>query len=422
LCAAQELGCRFKSVLIGGGGVAYKWIQTKHEGIRYREHESRRNGIRKDRYYAIRYRVEGKRHETGLGWESQGWSLERVRQTLENFKLNVKTGVGPRTMAESRQVEEQARKDAENKALAEKQERITLSEYWPTYIEYAKTKKEEESWEKEQGHYNNWLSQVLDDVPLRDLSDLVYWDKLMNVLIDANLKPRTRNYIALTLHQCVTHAYVRKLVPLPPPRLKDAGATYKPDSNRRTRVISDSEFSSILSNLKKESLCAYKMTLFAAMTCCRAIQVYSLKWTDVNFEDKYANVKEKNHVYREVHLSDFLINMLREMEKVSEYVFVNDDGNPYTQAPSTYETVVDKLGLNEGRRHLDKVVFHSLRHTGATKLGKVVPTRVLMDTIGWRTASMALRYQHTEKDMQIKAANSLQDMVIKKIGTSDDIE
>lgn len=399
--------------------MAYKWIQTKHEGIRYREHESRRNGIRKDRYYAIRYRVDGKRHETGLGWESQGWSLERVRQTLESFKLNVKTGVGPRTMAESRQAEKQARKDAEDAAFAEKQERITLSEYWPAYIEYSKTKKKKASWIKEESHFNNWLSQVLGDVPLRDLSDLIHWDRLISVLIDARLSPRTRQYIALTLHQCVTHAYVRRLVPLPPPRLKDVGATFKPNSNRRTRVISDSELASILSNLRKESLYAYRMTLFATLTCCRANQVYNLKWTDVNFEDKYANVKEKDDVYREVHLSDFLIDMLREMEKVSEYVFVNDEGNPYTQAPSSYETVVEKLGFNEGRRPLDKIVFHSLRHTGATKLGKVVSTRVLMDTIGWKTASMALRYQHTEKDMRIKAVNSLQDMVISKIEIPD---
>lgn len=398
--------------------MAYKWIQTKHEGIRYREHETKRNGIRKDRYYAIRYRVDGKRHEAGLGWESQGWNLERVRQTLEKFKLNVKTGVGPRTMAESRENEEQARKDAENTALAEKQERITLSEYWPTYIEHSKSKKV--SWEKEQSHYNNWLSQVLGDVPLRDLSNLYPWDKLRDVLIDACLSPRTRQYIALTLNQCVTHAYIRKLVPLPPPRLKDVGATFKPNSNRRTRVISDSELASIISNLRKESPCAYRMTLFATLTCCRANQVINLKWTDVNFEDHYANVKEKDGVYREVHLSDFILDMLREMEKVSEYVFVNDEGGPYTQAPSSYETVVDKLRLNEGRRPLDKIVFHSLRHTGATKLGKVVSTRVLMDTIGWKTASMALRYQHTEKDMRIKAVNSLQDMVIKNI--SDDNE
>ena len=32
-----------------------EWIKTELKGIRYREHSSRKYGVRRDRYYAIRY-------------------------------------------------------------------------------------------------------------------------------------------------------------------------------------------------------------------------------------------------------------------------------------------------------------------------------------------------------------------------------
>jgi len=40
---------------------------------------------------------------------------------------------------------------------------------------------------------------------------------------------------------------------------------------------------------------------------------------------------------------------------------------------------------------------HSIRHTVATKLSKKLSLRELMDTMGWRTAQMALRYDHGDE-------------------------
>ncbi|MDR1032346.1 MAG: hypothetical protein LBL30_04505, partial [Holosporales bacterium] len=51
----------------------YKWIKTKSVGVRYREHPIRKHGqLRKDRYYTIRYRLDGRVKEERIGWESQG--------------------------------------------------------------------------------------------------------------------------------------------------------------------------------------------------------------------------------------------------------------------------------------------------------------------------------------------------------------
>ncbi len=57
-----------------------KWTNTKHEGVRYREHPTRKHGVRKDRYYAIRYYVDGKRKEESLGWETDWQKAEIARK------------------------------------------------------------------------------------------------------------------------------------------------------------------------------------------------------------------------------------------------------------------------------------------------------------------------------------------------------
>ena len=48
-----------------------QWTTTKYEGIRFREHPTRMFGSRKDRYYSIRYRVDGKRKEEGLAGKAK---------------------------------------------------------------------------------------------------------------------------------------------------------------------------------------------------------------------------------------------------------------------------------------------------------------------------------------------------------------
>lgn len=58
--------------------MGYKWHSTGIKGLRYREHSSRKHGVKRDRYYAIRYQRDGKRVEGGLGWTSdEGIDLDK---------------------------------------------------------------------------------------------------------------------------------------------------------------------------------------------------------------------------------------------------------------------------------------------------------------------------------------------------------
>jgi len=59
-----------------------QWIKTAHKGLRYYEHDTRRHGKKKDRYYAIRFKVDNKLYEYGIGWWSEG-NPEEARRKIQ---------------------------------------------------------------------------------------------------------------------------------------------------------------------------------------------------------------------------------------------------------------------------------------------------------------------------------------------------
>jgi len=66
-----------------------EWHSTKHKGVRYRVHKTRKHGINYDRYFAIRYQKDGKRKEEGLGWLSEGWTLDDAVLKLTGLKKDI---------------------------------------------------------------------------------------------------------------------------------------------------------------------------------------------------------------------------------------------------------------------------------------------------------------------------------------------
>ena len=65
---------------------------AKTDGVRYRTHETRKHGIMADRYYAIRFQVNGKRVEEGYGWASNGISEKMAIEKAKELKAKARAG------------------------------------------------------------------------------------------------------------------------------------------------------------------------------------------------------------------------------------------------------------------------------------------------------------------------------------------
>jgi len=401
--------------------MAVKWIPTGEKGIRYYEHPTRKHGVGRDRYFSIRYTLGGKTREEGLGWWSEGWNLERAIAERSKLKEAHRTGQGPATLEEKREQATLAKADAERQRKLEESRNVTLADYWPVYLTVAKLlkadQKKETSWTAEEGLFEHWLKPVLGDVMIKDI-DADQWDRLMGVLVDAGLAPRTRQYAALVLRQVLSFAYSRKLVPSPPPQARDVGATLGKGGNRRTRVLTGQELQEILSILAERDPNAYAMTLFCAMTGCRFGEAAGLEWKDVDLgagEALFRNTK--NGTDRTIPLPDTLVAFLADLRsqgRLAGPVFLNGAGKPYTQPPQPFRDTVADLGLNEGRGKRDRVCFHTLRHTAATRLAKAGTSMPdLQKLCGWSSPVMALRYAKGETDTMRKALDGLSDELLR---------
>ena len=107
------------------------WIKVAR-GIRYREHPTRKHGVprRPDRYYVIRIAVDGVMRQEALGWESEGITLEKARLELAKLREAKRTGKGPRSLTERREIaacKRQAEDEARRTAEAA---RVTTEDFW----------------------------------------------------------------------------------------------------------------------------------------------------------------------------------------------------------------------------------------------------------------------------------------------------
>lgn len=389
-----------------------KWVKVD-KGIRYRVHPTRKHGIGPDKYYVLRFTVDGKKVQESLGWASSGITLEKARLELAKLKEANRTGEGPVTLNEKRQLATAQRKAEEVKQQLEAKAAITLSDYFEkTYKPWALTTKPK-AFRREDSLYRTWLLPAFGHLPLRDIH-LEQWDHLVQTLTNAKRSERSREYATGTLRRILKHALERKVIKEAPPPGRVIGST-APKNNRRLRVLESYELTALLAELEQNDLCAWRITLFAAITGCRFGELAALTWGNVNLVSKSVTFAEtKNNTRRIIPIESNILRLLQGIPpgNLNDRVFVTPQGRPYSDCPASFRAAVDRLGLNEGRSARERFTFHSLRHGAATALAQRMSLRDLMDYMGWKVAAMALRYTHSDESVQRAALVELERLVL----------
>jgi integrase len=143
-----------------------------------------------------------------------------------------------------------------------------------------------------------------------------------------------------------------------------------------------------------------------------------MRWEYVDLENGMVLFPEtKNQESRTIFLSTPVIEMLKDREpaEVGKHVFLTSKGKPYRYPPCSFKTAVKNLGLNEGYSELNKLCFHSLRHTAATHAGRKVPMKDLQVMFGWKTPEMVFRYCKGDQAIQRKAMADLAGTLAGKV-------
>src|SRR5215471_16677573 len=109
-----------------------KWV-TAAPGIRYRQHKSRKHGARLDRYFTIRFSINGKQVEEALGWASEGWTVARAQEELSRLRRAKRTGEGPATLREEAKANRRVEMQRAEKEAAEARRQKTVADLWDRY-------------------------------------------------------------------------------------------------------------------------------------------------------------------------------------------------------------------------------------------------------------------------------------------------
>lgn len=391
-----------------------KWIQTKYPGIRYRNHPTRKHGINPDRYFSIRYYVDGVRKEEGLGWSSEGMTQKKADDELAELKLNARRGEGPRTYSEKRELEnERKRLEAELKAEAERteSERKRLDEETildSVFLKYCEHNTHKKSLKDEISLYKHWIQPVIGKKRLQEIV-LFNLEKIKSDMLKAGKAERSIQYVKSVIRLIFNYAKDHNLFSGENPT--NGFLKRQKFDNKRKRYLTPAEATLLLEDLKKHSITVYRITLLSLYTGMRFGEIAKLQWQHINMTNKAVIIIDpKNSESRTAFMVDAVFKMFSEMEQGTPdaLVFPDKYNKVMSQISDSFMDSVNRLGFNDGITDPRmKVVFHTVRHSCASLLinaGADLPT--IQVILGHKSIAMTQRYTHIAED-RIKAAMNM---------------
>jgi integrase len=391
-----------------------KWGKTTFPGVRYREHAERKNGVKRDQYFTVRYKLAGKDKEEGLGWASEGWTAAKAYQRLSELKTNQRAGEGPQTLGEKRGILADQKKEAEADRVRQEKEAISFDRFFTgTYLPQARSEKKPRSVEREEGLYSIWIRSALGDKPMRDIIPL-HLERLKRDMAGKEQSPRSIEYALSVIRQVFNTA--KRLGEFSGENPTQKVRFPKPD-NSRMRFLTRDEADRLLSALKEKLPDVHDMTLLSLHAGLRFGEIASLTWQDVNLEKGTLTIRDAKAGSRYAFLTDQAIEMLKGRKKgnPADYVFPSrakdDQGRKIKmeRISVTFARTVDDLGLNKG---IDdprlQICFHSCRHSYASwMIEEGADLYTVQKLLGHKTGIMTQRYAHLSDDRLRDAARAL---------------
>lgn len=379
-----------------------RWIKSKHPGIRYREHDTRRHGVgnKPDRYYTIFYKLEGKMVEEAVGWASHGMTEKKAAAILAELHENHRRGTGPRTLKEKRGLATAERQEQEEQDKQDAADNLTLSAiFYDKFLPHIQANRRDlKSWKRDEGLFRLWIAPVIGSKPLKDIAPFDL-EKIKKAMAKADKAPRSIVYALATIRLVFNFALAHDLYTGKNPA-GPAGKVKRPTTdNSRTRYLSREEAAALLAELATRSRDVHNMAFLSLYTGMRAGEIFSLTWADIDLAGGVIMLrKTKGNKNRAAFMTEAVKAMLQARTKSAPagLVFPGRNGVKIVQASDTFTRAVDALGFNEGINDREqRVVFHTLRHTFASWLVETgTDIYYVQELMGHSDLKLTARYAH----------------------------
>ena len=383
------------------------WVKVE-KGIRYREHPNRMHNKRPDRYYVIRYSVHGKKKQEALGWGSEGVTLDKARLILTKLKEANRTGIGPATLAEHREVAEEKRATLAREKAETQKSAITVGHYWEHFYWPAQAHKAEGSKVAENALWNNWLKPELEQIPLLQVSPS-HLDTIKLNMLEKKMSPASIKYAMAVISQIWTMAQRDQIVETASPTKR---ISLPKKDNRRQRYLTKKEASQLLANLLDVSQTCHDMSILALDCGLRFGEIAKLTWYDCNFESERIFIKDpKSFNNRFAFMTPRVKELLQKLKEKacdSGLIFRTSAGTLFDRVPKPFRRVADELFNEAVVDPRMRVCFHTLRHTFASWLVEGgISLYMVKELMGHSDFSMTQRYSHLSPEALRTAIETL---------------
>lgn len=387
--------------------------KTKFKGVFFREHKTRKYGIRKDRYYYLRYTLNGKQKEEGYGWESEGYTEAKAAAEMETIRENIKRGSGYTSLKEKNAPIKQAAQEKEN-------ENITFAIFYDLYEKAQHGTKTPKGIKCERQYFDNHIKKYIGLMPLKDIQ-IEDIEKIKQSMLKTKTTAHEPKYAAATINHVIKlcrHCFKVAILWKKASENPANAVKLLPLENQRLRFFTHGEADILLERLKKihpadtkavgyqyyknnKTSQVYEMALVSLYCGCRAGELYALRANDINFATNFITIrKSKNHNARNIPMPQIVASMLNHRLKClnitgESFVFQDMNGSALYEISDRYQEIVDEL-FNQGiKDRQQRAVFHTLRHTYASWLVMAgVDLYTVKELMGHKTLSMTMRYAH----------------------------
>lgn len=379
-----------------------KTKSTQYTGVRYREHTTRRHNGKPDRYFTIRYKLDGRLKEEGLGWASEGMTAQRASNERGKLREAHRTGEGPVTLGEKREVEAAKRAEIERAAM-------TFSMLAENYVEHLKHTIKSWEWTK------RWLERHAEpEIGDLRLSEIQHYhiENMKYACQNRELSPASVVHVLQATRGAFNFAIRSGFYcgVNPTKNIK-----FPKVDNARVRFLSRDEAQKYLDAVQLRSQTWHDISLVSLYSGLRFGEIGPLRWKDIDLEHGIINVLDAKAGSRQAYIHQKMQNMFVARAKVansanpSELVFPGVGGRLISKPGNSVRRTFAALGWNDGiEDNRQKVTFHTLRHTFASWLAmNGVPLLTIKELMGHKTIQMTMRYAHLMPDQKRRAVDKL---------------
>jgi integrase len=175
-----------------------------------------------------------------------------------------------------------------------------------------------------------------------------------------------------------------------------------PVNNIREKFLSDEEMRRLVGAADPE---IKPVLIIALSTGMRRNEILDLKWQNVHFEGKYIFIEySKSGKTRRVPMNDLIIEALKNVPKVSEFVFYS----PKIRAKISISTVRTAFLKACEKAKIKDLRFHDLRHCAASAMvRRGIDLVTVSKILGHSSIIMTMRYAHSTPENMRLAIDSL---------------